>query len=142
MASIRNMVFCITLLPFLFVSLIPSGMDLQIHMHGDGDRDIAIASCPLETAPLPLPENGQSLSSCQNCDEWMGYTLLCGGGPRTKSDYTLSEHGNQQRLTLPVMSCAFPELSPILAEQSGISILAKAPAGFHSLYLRSTPLLI
>ncbi len=142
MAYIRNMVFSIILLPFLFVSLIPSGMDLQMHVHGDGNWDIAITSCPLENAPLQRPENGQSLSSCQNCDEWMGYTLLCGGGPRTKSDYTLSEQGNQQRLTLPVLSCVFPETSPFLLELSGISFPAKAPIDFHSLYLRMTPLLI
>jgi hypothetical protein len=142
MTFIRNIFCCISLLPFLIVSIVPSGLDLQMQVCGGGNWGITIVSCPLETFSIPQNENGQTLSPCNSCDEWMGYTLVCGGGPRSKSDYTLAIQNDCQQLTLPVPAYTILESSPSFSSQNCIPITTKIPLDIHPIFLHTVSFLI
>ena len=142
MTFIRNITCHISLLLFLIVSIVPSGLDLQMQVCGGGNWDIAIVSCPLETVSFPLSENGQTISPCNSCDEWMGYTLVCGGGPRSKSDYAPAVQNDQQQLPLPAPSYTILDSSLSLSAGCFIPLATKIPSENHPIYLHTVSFLI
>jgi hypothetical protein len=142
MASFRNIVACICLIPFLAASFMPVGLDLQMKVCPHGEWGITVTSCSCAEISHPSADREHKLSPGHCCSKSMGIILACGGDSHSKSEYFHLERNNPRYLSLPVDISVPLSQSDFPKDPDELPVSGKSRSDLHPDFLRTVSLLI